>query len=126
MTKKSSMAGTTDHSLSSLVGKKIKSISMQEIDIHGDGQNVRQFYTITCTDSEKFVLTVDGNCTAQYAAAELIEYDDFADFLEGIECEQTPEDEDSLSDSEDDEEEENMFDNDDKLFDDQDDSDEDY
>lgn len=99
---------------------------MQEIDIHGDGQNVRQFYTITCTDSEKFVLTVDGNCTAQYATAELIEYDDFADFLEGIECEQTPEDEDSLSDSEDDEEEENMFDNDDKLFDDQDDSDEDY
>jgi hypothetical protein len=124
MTKKSSMAGTADHNLSSLVGKKIKSISMQEIDIHGDGQNVRQFYTITCTDSEKFVLAVDGNCTAQYATAELIEYDDFADFLEGIECEQTPEDEDSFLGGE--EEDENMFDNDDKLFDDQDDSDENY
>lgn len=122
MTKKSSMATTTDHSLSSLVGKKIKGISMKEIDIHGDGQNVRQFYTINCTDGEKFVLAVDGNCTAQYATAELIEYDDFADFLEELECEQFPEEEDSLSESdEESDDEENMFDNDDKLFDDQDD-----
>lgn len=123
MTKKktNSMAAvTTDHSLSSLVGKKIKGITLQEIDVQGDGQNVRQFYTIACSDGEKFVLATDGNSTQQYATAELMEVNDFADFLEGIECEQVPEDEDP-EDLSDEDEDDNMFDNDDKLFDDQDD-----
>ena len=123
---KKNMAVTTDHSLSVLVGKKIKSIGLQEIDIQGDGQNVRQFYTITCTDGEKFVLAADGNNTQQYATAELMEFDDFADFLEGIECDEIPNvvDEDEESESE---EEDTRFDSADRLFDDhEDEDDEDY
>lgn len=114
---------TTDHNLSALVNKKIKGITLQELDIQGDGENIRQFYTITCSDGEKFVLAVDGNSAQQYATVELMEVDEFADFLEGIECEE-PSDEEldlDVNDSED----ENMFDNDDSLFDDVDSDEED-
>ena len=118
---KTNMAGTTDHDLASLVGKKIKGIVLQEVDVNGDGENVRQFYIFTCTDGEKFVLAVDGGNTQQYARAELLEVDEFADFLEGIECEDVLDDsEDESSNEDDDDSEDDDYDND-HLFDDNDD-----
>lgn len=124
MTKKNNMAAvTTDHSLSSLVGKKIKNITMQELDMNGDGADVCQFYTISCTDGERFVLACDGGGRGnQYATATLMDVDEFSDLLEERECEQSISDPDE---EESDDEEENMFDNDDKLFDDHEDLDED-
>lgn len=82
-----SMAGTKNHDLSDLTGKKIKSITLQEVDIHDNGEDVRQFYQITCADGDKFVLSLDGHNTQQYVTAELMDADDFADFLEQLECE---------------------------------------
>lgn len=118
------MTGTSDHDLADLVGKKIKGITLQELDIQGDGENVRQFYTITCSDGEKFVLAVDGNNTQQYATATLMDPDEFLDLVEGIDCD---EDTDQFGDdpSEDDDDDD-MFANDDRLFDDDDDPDEQF
>jgi hypothetical protein len=103
MTKKNGMAATTDHNLSSLVGKKIKGISMQEIDMSGDGADVCQFYTIVCTDGEKFVLACDGGGRGnQYATATLMDVDEFADMLEDLECEEAFDDTDEFADNDDD------------------------
>jgi hypothetical protein len=86
-----SMVGTKNHDLADLVGKKIKSIVMREIDINGDGVNVRQFYDILCTDTERFILAPDGNSESQYATATLMDPDEFEDFLENVEGNQTDE-----------------------------------
>lgn len=114
MTKSSKvqMTGTTNHDLADLVGKKIKGITLQELDIQGDGENIRQFYTITCSDGEKFVLAVDGNNTQQYATATLMDPDEFLDLAEGIDCEN-----DQFGD--DPSEDDDMFADDDHLFDDE-------
>lgn len=100
---------------------------MQEIDMSGDGADVCQFYTISCTDGEKFVLACDGGGRGnQYATATLMDIDEFADLLEERECESSFEEDVDLSSLEDEDDEENMFDNNDKLFDDEEDSDDDY
>jgi hypothetical protein len=112
---KSSMSVNTDHELSPLIGKKIKSISLQEVDIHKNGENVRQFYVIGCTDGEKFVLAVDGGNTQQYATAELLEVDEFSDFLESVECEDSLDDDDEFDSSDDDDDHSGLYS--DNLFD---------
>ena len=87
--------GTSKHALSDLVGKKIKSILCQEIDMQSDGQNVRQFYLMTLTDGDRVVLSADGNNTQQYATIELMDVDEFSALLEehGVET-KSPSDED--------------------------------
>ncbi len=116
---KNTMAENTEHDLSPLVGKKIKSISIQEVDVHKDGENIRQFYIIGCTDGEKFVLAIDGCNTQQYAKAELLEVDEFSDFLESVECEESLDDDDGFESSDDDDDEDGLYP--DRLFDDPDD-----
>jgi hypothetical protein len=94
--------GTTNHELADLVGKKIKSIHMQEVDVTGDGTNIRQFYRIICSgvDAQEFVLAIDGgNEDKQYATASLMDPDDFEAFLEDV---QSDDSEDSGYDEEDD------------------------
>lgn len=123
---KNSMPGTTENSLSSLVGKKIKSISMQEIDMNGDGADVCQFYTISCTDGEKFILACDGGGRGnQYATATLMDVDEFADLLEERECEESLEEDSEFLDNDDDSENE-FDDQSDNLFDDEEEPEEDY
>jgi hypothetical protein len=102
------MAGTKNHDLSDLTGKKIKSITLQEVDLSGTGEDVRQFYHFLCSDGEKLVLACENS------GATLMDPDDFADFLEQLECE------DELADEEEEEETEESFDED-NLFDDTDD-----
>jgi hypothetical protein len=114
------MAGTTDHDLADLVGKKIKSITMQEIDVLGNQGNVRQFYHILCSDGEKFVLACDGGSDDnQYATATLMDPDDFTDFLEQIESDDSEDDDPSELGDDDDED----LDEDEDLFDDEEDFD---
>jgi len=98
---KSKMAENTEHNLSPLIGKKIKSISLQEVDVYKTGENIRQFYVISCTDGEKFVLALDGCNVKQYAKADLLEVDEFYDFLESIECESLDDDDEYVEDSDD-------------------------
>ena len=114
---KSNMSVNTDHELSPLIGKKIKSISLQEVDVHKNGENVRQFYVIGCTDGEKFVLAVDGGNTQQYATAELLEVDEFSDFLESVECEDSLDDDDEFDSSDDEEDDDHSGLYSDNLFD---------
>jgi hypothetical protein len=79
--------GTANHELADLVGKKIKSIHMQEVDVTGDGSNIRQFYRILCfgADGQEFILALDGgNEDKQYASASLMDPDEFEAFLEDV------------------------------------------
>lgn len=71
----------TRNPLSDLVGQTIDSITMQELDMYGNGANVRQFYTIRCANGTVLVLGVDGNVTQQYATAELMEESEFAELV---------------------------------------------
>lgn len=108
--------GTTNHELSDLVGKKIKSIHLQEIDVNGDGTNIRQFYRILCsgTDGVELVLACDGGHEdQQYATASLMDTDDYEAFLEDV---QSPDSEDSGYDEEEDGLEETEEDEDDDSF----------
>jgi hypothetical protein len=124
MTKsKAQMTGTSDHDLADLVGKKIKGITLQELDIQGDGENVRQFYTITCSDGEKFVLAVDGNNTQQYATATLMDPDEFLDLVDGIDYDEST---DQFGDDPPEDDDEDMFAGDDRLFDDEEDPDDQF
>jgi hypothetical protein len=56
--------------LVALKGKTIKSTSMREVDMYGDGVNVRQEYTITAEDGTVLVVNCDGGCDGQYARLE--------------------------------------------------------
>jgi len=77
--------GITKHELTELIGKKIKRIYLQELDINGDGRNIRQFYRIICSDAQQFILACDGgNEEKQYATVTLMDRDDFEAFLEEI------------------------------------------
>lgn len=119
--KMGSPRGTTNHELSDLVGKKIKSIHLQEIDVNGDGTNIRQFYRILCsgTDGVELILACDGGHEEQqYATASIMDPDDYEAFLEDV---QSPDSEDSgydeddegfSEDTEDDEEEDSFLEDD--------------
>lgn len=109
-----SLPGTTDHDLSDLTGKRIKRITVQEVDVHGNGENIRQFFHILCSDGERFVLSIDGHNTQQYVTASLMDPGDFTDFLESIGSDDDEDDDPAELGAEDDEE---SFD-DDRLFDD--------
>lgn len=113
------MAGTKNHDLSDLTGKKIKSITLQEVDVSGgdQGEDVRQFYHILCSDGDKLVLA------CEESTATLMDSDDFADFLEQLECETDDvlDEEDDLD--EDEADEDNLFDADDSDFGDSDEDD---
>lgn len=119
------MPSLKEHNLTSLVGKKIKSVTLKEVDMHGDGRNIRQCYVVVCSDNEQFALIADGNNTSQYAVIELLELDEFEQFLEEL---------DELSDDDSDEDEDSVVSDDipdddefdKKLFDDRDDDDDDF
>jgi len=110
--------GTSNHDLSDLVGKKIKSITLQEVNVTGDGTNIRQFYRITCAgaDGAEFVLACDGGHEdSQYATATLMDPEDFETFLEDVQSEDS---EDSEYDEEDSYDEDSDEDEDEVLEDD--------
>lgn len=102
-----SAKGKSQHELSDLVGKKIKSIHLREVDVSGDKTNIRQFYSIVCSDKAEteFVLACDGgNEEKQYATVTLMDPPEFADFLEDTmsdDSEGREDDEEDLNEDED-------------------------
>lgn len=102
-----------DHNLSDLVGKKIKTITMEEISTC-DGGNVRQFYRITCSDGDVVFLGCDGGSDDnQYATAQLYDQDMYDDFLESISDDDDDLDEVDEFDAGDDEDDDDGLDDDD-------------
>lgn len=112
MAKKNTPKPTHDHPLADLVGKKIKAITLHEVDVMGHDENVRQFYKITCSDGDVLFLGCDGGSDDnQYATAQLYDQDEYDDFLESISDDddgveefdnESDEDEDGTDDEEDD------------------------
>ena len=113
--KQQKMAPKRTHNLSDLIGKKIKDITCREIDMDGDGENVKQFYFITCSDQEEFVLECNGNVSSQYATACLLDPNEFSDMMEEKELAHdgfTPHDDEEDEESEDDSSDEDEEDQD--------------
>jgi len=77
---------TTKHELTDLVGKKIMSIHLHEVDVAGDGTNIRQFFRIQCAgDGAQLILACDGGHEEQqYATASLMDPEEFEVFLEDL------------------------------------------
>lgn len=83
-----------DHNLADLIGKKIKDIRLEEVDVNGDGDNIREFYKITCSDGECFVLACDGGADdIQQARAELWSPEDYEAFIGDLENEDSEDEE---------------------------------
>lgn len=101
---------SANHPLSELVGKKIKSITLQEVNVDGDGENIRQFYRIICSGAEpiELILACDGGNTQQYATASIMEPSEFKDFLEEVELDLDLDAEEDESDDEEDESDEDL------------------
>lgn len=56
--------------LDNLIGKTIASVEGWEISMYSDGTNVRQQYTVNCTDGTSLTFSLDGGCDGQYARIE--------------------------------------------------------
>lgn len=78
------MSNTEAHNLTALVGKTIQSITLKKLDMYGNGDNVRQFFTVNCTDGEQLILAADGHCTSQYATITVMTPSRYGDLLDDV------------------------------------------
>ena len=81
---KSKQLSLQENPIAGLIGKTIKNISVEEVDLDGDGQNVAQYFTFECTDGSSMVARCESEVSFQYAHLEVMTVSEFNELKEEL------------------------------------------